>query len=155
VLLSPIVAPGQYGADSTDAVPQDALNELNTLIGRISPYGSAGAGQLIDSAAKYGAQYFSDLVNARARDFQALIVVPLADATTMTCDLPSDILVVPEFHGGLLGDPSVQTTVRSFLAGHGVPPSMVSESNGFRTLANVISDAAAAWRMPVARTACA
>jgi hypothetical protein len=44
--------------------------------------------------------------------------------------------------------------VRSFLAGHGVPAAMAHESNGFRTLANDISDAAAAWRMPVARLAC-
>jgi hypothetical protein len=154
VLLSPIIAPGQYGTDSTDAIPQDALNELNTLIGRMSPYGSEGASELIGSVARYGAAYFDDVTADRGRGVQALVVVPLADATTMACDLPSSVLVVPEFHGGLLGDPDVQETVRSFLAGRGVPPAMVSASNGFRSLANNISDAAAAWRMPVARLAC-
>jgi hypothetical protein len=154
VLLSPIIAPGQYGTDSTDAIPQDALNELNTLIGRMSPYGSSGAEELIDSVARYGAAYFADVTADRGRGVQALVVVPLADSTTMACDLPSNVLVVPEFHGGLLGDPAVQVTVRSFLTGHGVPASMISESDGFRTLANAISDAAAAWRMPVARQSC-
>jgi hypothetical protein len=154
VLLSPIIAPGQYGTDSSDAISQDALNELNTLIGRMSPYGSEGAEELINSVARYGAAYFADVTADRGRGVQALVVVPLADATTMACDLPSSVLVVPEFHGGLLGDPAVQLTVRSFLSGHGVPAAMASESDGFRTLANAISDAASAWRMPVARLAC-
>lgn len=153
VLLSPIIAPGQYGSDGGQAIPQDALNELNGLIGQMSPYGSAGARELIGSVAKYGAEYFTNVTHFR--DINWLAVIPLADATTMpTCPLPSSVLVVPAFHGGLLGDEAVQATVSSFLAGGGVPRVVQSESDGLRAAADAISDAAAAWRMPAAHSVC-
>jgi hypothetical protein len=153
VLLSPIIAPGQYGSDGGQAIPQDALNELNGLIGRMSPYGSAGARELIGSVAKYGAEYFTNVTHFRG--IKWLAVIPLADATTMpTCPLPSSVLVVPAFHGGLLGDDAVQATVSSFLTGGGVPPMARSESDGLRAAADAISDAAAAWRMPASYSVC-
>jgi hypothetical protein len=103
--------------------------------------------------AKYGAEYFTDVTHVRG--IKSLAVVPLADATTMpTCPLPSSVLVVPAFHGGLLGDEQVQATVSSFLSGGGVPRMVQSESDGLHAAADAISDAAAAWRMPAARSAC-
>jgi hypothetical protein len=153
VLLSPIIAPGQYGTDDTDAIPRDALNELNVLIGRMSPYGSSGAGELIGSVARYGAQYFADVSRYRTNSY--LAVVPLADATTMpACSLPSNILVVPQWHGGLLGDPQVQASVGDFLTGRDIPEDVVRESAGLREAADAISQAAAAWRMPASRLDC-
>jgi hypothetical protein len=71
-----------------------------------------------------------------------------------TCPLPSSVLVVPAFHGGLLGDDAVQATVSSFLTGGGVPPMARSESDGLRAAADAISDAAAAWRMPASYSVC-
>jgi hypothetical protein len=149
VLLSPIIAPGQYGSDSGNAVPQVAINELNRLIGRMSPYGSSGAGQLIDSAAAVGAGYFDDVT--RDHRMRYLVIVPLADATTMPdCALPSSVIVVPDFHGGLLGDPRVQVTVGRFLARLPIH----DDSNRLREAAEAITGAASAWRMPVTHPLC-
>jgi hypothetical protein len=153
VLLSPIIAPGQYGAADSQPVPQDALAELNRLIGRMSPYGSAGAEQLLGSVAQYGAEYFTHLTGYRG--IRWLAVVPIADATTVPdCTLPSTVLVVPDFHGGLLGDPEVQFTVGRFLAGLPVQRSVLQKSGRLRAAANAISGAAAAWRMPITRPVC-
>jgi hypothetical protein len=150
VLLSPIIAPGQYGSVSDDAIPQAALSELNRLIGRISPYGSSGAARLLQSVAADGAGYFAD-VTTNHGSMRYLAIIPLADATTMPdCALPPSVMVVPDFHGGLLGDPEVQVTVGRFLAGLSV------KSNGarLREAAEAITGAAAAWRMPVTRVVC-
>jgi hypothetical protein len=146
VLLSPIVSPGEFSAPG---VPRDALTELNRLVGRMSPYGSAGAQRLIGSVAGYGAKYFMSVT--RFRGIRWLAVVPLADATTLpACSLPSGVLVVPAFHGGLLGDPTVQRTVGEFLAGQQAE----TGSARMRAAAEAITDATTAWRMPVSRLAC-
>jgi len=153
VMLSPILAPGQYGADGSQAIPQDALAELNGLIGSISPYGSSGAENLIRSVADDGAEYFSEV--ARHRNIRWMAVVPLADATTLPdCALPSNVLVVPEFHGGLLGDPGVQSTVRRFLAGLGIERSVETASQRLHTAVEAIAGVTEAWRMPVTRPLC-
>ena len=58
VLLSPIVEPGQLGypagTDGT-SVSQEALDELNDLVGSMSPYGPGGAADLLNSVSEYGA----------------------------------------------------------------------------------------------------
>jgi hypothetical protein len=140
VLLSPIVEPGQVGPDG---VPGEALIELNNLIGQMSPYGASGARELIDSVAQVGASYFRDIT--RDPRFHWLAVVPLADAVTMPqCPYPPDVVVVPAFHGGLLGNTRVRQLVVDYFAGDKNLPS----SQALRTAAQVISAAAAAWRMP-------
>ena len=140
VLLSPIVEPGQVGPDG---VPGEALIELNDLIGQMSPYGASGARALIDSVAQVGASYFRDI--ARDPGFHWLAVVPLADAVTMPqCSYPPDVVVVLAFHGGLLGNSQVRQLVVDYFAGDKNLPS----SQRLRTAAQVISAAAAAWRMP-------
>lgn len=152
VLLSPILAPGQYGSDAA-AVPQDALAELNRLIGRISPYGSSGAENLIKSVASYGAEYFAEV--AKHRNIRWTAVVPLADATTLPdCTLPSNVLVVPQFHGGLLGDPGVQQTVSRFLAQLPMQRSVELNSRELRTAVEAITGVTEAWRMPVTQSIC-
>jgi hypothetical protein len=148
VLLSPIVQPGQVGPVG---VPGEALIELNDLIGQMSPYGSTGARALIDSVAKVGASYFWDI--ARDPSFRWLAVVPLADAVTMPqCPYPPGVVVVPAFHGGLLGDPTVLPMVSAFLSGRDV--SADDGNSGLRAAAELISGAAAAWRMPETSSAC-
>jgi hypothetical protein len=77
-------------------------------------------------------------------------VVPLADALTLpVCGLPPDVIVVPAFHGGLLGDGSVLPMVSAFLEGQ-----QVSGTPDMREAAEAITGAAAAWRMPDTRSAC-
>ena len=173
VLLSPIVSPGQLtyppGDDGATA-SEAALNELNHLVGGMSPYGPGGAQDLLSSVSKFGAQYFADMIadagsgaadhgrrgttvpGADGRPIRMLAVVPLADAVTLPqCALPSSVIVVPAFHGGLLGDSVVLPMVSSFLADRDV----ASPDDGqLHDLAELITGMAAPWRMPDTGAAC-
>jgi hypothetical protein len=160
VLLSPIIGPGQLtyppGPDGASA-SEAALNELNTLVGGMSPYGPSGAQDLLSSVSEFGARYFDDVVagagaGAGGKPLRWLAVVPLADAVTLPdCELPAGVIVVPAFHGGLLGDPSVLPMVSAFLSGHDVT---AAGDGQLREAAELINGAAAAWRMPDTSTAC-
>ena len=115
VLLSPIVQPGQLG-QAGGTVPGAALTTLNNLVGGMSPYGSSGAQELINSVSEVGGRYFERV--SRDRGLSWLAVVPLANAVTLpACPMPQNMIFVDAFHGGLLGDPSVQRIVAAFLAG--------------------------------------
>jgi hypothetical protein len=160
VLLSPIVSPGQLtyppgpnGGSASEA----ALNELNHLVGGISPYGPSGAENLLNSVSRVGARYFEQMVaaagsGADGKTMRWLAVVPLADAVTLPeCGLPSSVIVVPAFHGGLLGDQTVLPMVSAFLSGRNV----TAAGNGqMREAAELITGASAAWRMPDTSTEC-
>jgi hypothetical protein len=147
-LLSPIVAPGQASFPQTGRQGQGmaagyALSVLNRLVGEMSPFGAAGASRLIDSVSRVGARYWAGIA-AHQTSMRWLAVLPLADALTMpACSLPANVLVVPAFHGGLLGDQPVLGMVRDFLDGR-----TVSGAQGLREAAELMSSAAAAWRMP-------
>jgi hypothetical protein len=161
VLLSPIVEPGQlsYPAGDATSVSEEALNELNSLVGSMSPYGQGGAADLLNSVSEFGAKYFADVATgaglARGADgkrIRWLSVVPLADAVTLpACSLPTGVLVVPALHGGLLGDPTVLPMVAQFLSGRPVSDPGDAE---LRSDAELISSVATAWRMPVTTAAC-
>ncbi len=148
-LLSPIVAPGQVtfppaGQQGPGVASGYALGILDRLVGELSPFGAAGADRLIDSVSSVGAAYAAEDA-ARVMSERWLAVVPLADAVTLpVCSLPQNVLFVPAFHGGLLGDPAVLATVRSFLGGR-----EVSGRSALREAAQILSAAAAAWRIPV------
>jgi hypothetical protein len=160
VLLSPIVGPGQLsyppGTDGA-SVSESALDELNHLVGSMSPYGPGGAQDLLSSVSEFGARYFDDMITAAApgtggKSMRVLAVVPLADAVTLPeCALPPGVIVVPAFHGGLLGDPTVLPMVSSFLSGHDVTAPGNSQ---LREAAELITGAASAWRMPDTGAAC-
>ena len=160
VLLSPIVSPGQLtyppgrnGGSASEA----ALNELNHLVGGISPYGPSGAENLLNSVSRVGARYFEQMVaaaggGAAGKAMRWLAVVPLADAVTLPeCGLPSGVIVVPAFHGGLLGDSTVLPMVSAFLSGRNVT---ATDDGQMREAAELISGASAAWRMPDTSTEC-
>jgi hypothetical protein len=147
-LLSPIVAPGQAtfpqgGQQGQGMAAGYALSVLNRLVGEMSPFGAAGAGRLIDSVSSVGARYAAAIAT-HTTSARWLALVPLADAVTLpTCSMPSNVRFVPAFHGGLLGDPPVQGMVRDFLTGR-----QVDGGQNLRTAAELLSSAAAAWRMP-------
>ncbi len=155
VLLSPIVEPGQlgYSPEADDAsVSEYALDTLNHLVGGMSPYGSTGAQDLISSVSQFGARYFDAITRLMGRPTRGLAVIPLADALTLpVCGLPADVVVVPAFHGGLLGDPSVLPMVSAFLEGHQVHG---QDQGRLKAAAEVITGAATAWRMPDTHAAC-
>lgn len=158
VLLSPIVAPGQgdLPGPGGPSVSEEALDELNRLVGQMSPYGPGGARALLRSVSEYGSRYFDAMLRAAGdgaggKPIRWLTVVPLADAVTLPyCALPSGVIVVPAFHGGLLGEPAVLPLVSAFLTGSTVAP----PDSRLRAAAEVITGAAAAWRMPDTGAAC-
>jgi hypothetical protein len=145
VLLSPIVAPGQAGfrgATGTSLVTRDELHALMWFVGGLSPFGTSGAQTLVNSVNRVGARFA--VAAARTDRVRLLEVVPLADAVTLpTCPLPPNLVVVPAFHGELLGDPAALRAVREFLVHRPVRGMPV-----LRTTAEIVADAASAWRMP-------
>jgi len=151
VLLSPIIEPGQLGqADGT--VPGDALTTLNTLVGGMSPYGSSGAAELIDSVSEVGARYFDQISHEQSLPY--LAVIPLADALTLpACTWPRNVTFIAAFHGGLLGHASVRQLIEAFLSGDTTPAPSASQPQLRRT-AELISAAASAWRMPELSRVC-
>ncbi len=157
VRLSPIVEPGQAG-HGVDTVPGAALTTLNDLVGGMSPYGRSGAQALIESVSEVGASYFATV--SRDTGWPWLAVVPLADAVTLpACPWPRNVIFIDAFHGGLLGDRSVQQMVEAFLANGTVPDSDLADLAGgsqrdLRSAAQLITAAAAAWRMPDLHSAC-
>jgi len=157
VLLSPIVGPGQLsypqGPDGA-SVSEYALNELNRLVGGMSPYGASGAQHLLASVSEFGAKYFAAVSGPTGKSLRWLAVVPLADAVTLpVCTLPANVVVVPAFHGGLLGDGDVLPMVSAFLAGGpAFPPGQ--DEHTLRVAAELITGAAVAWRMPDTNAAC-
>ncbi len=157
VLLSPIVQPGQLG-QAGGTVPGAALTTLNNLIGGMSPYGRSGAQALISSVSEVGASYFADV--SRDHGLPWLAVVPLADAVTLpACPWPRNVIFVDAFHGGLLGDRSVQRVVETFLVSGEPSDRDLDDLAGgsqqdLRGAAQLIAAAAAAWRMPDLHPAC-
>jgi hypothetical protein len=132
-------------------VPGDLLRTLNSLVGGMSPYGSAGAQALIESVGEVGASYFAMVSRDQGRPW--LAVVPLADAVTLpACPWPRNVIFVKAFHGGLLGHADVQQMVATFLT-DGTTPSDDSQYD-LRSDAQLISSAAVAWRMPNLRPEC-
>jgi hypothetical protein len=160
VLLSPIVEPGQVGqaGQGGNTVPSAALTTLNDLVGGMSPYGRSGAQALIESVSEVGASYFATVSRDTGRPW--LAVIPLADAVTLpACSWPENVIFIDAFHGGLLGDRSVQRIVEAFLASGMVPDRDLAGLAGgsqpdLRSAAQLIAAAAAAWRMPDLHSAC-
>jgi hypothetical protein len=145
VLLSPIVAPGQdgyRGASGTSLVTRDELHAVVWFVGGLSPFGTSGAETLINSVNRVGARFAA--AAAKHAGMRLLELIPLADAVTLpTCPLPRNVVVVPAFHGELLGDPAALAAVREFLGHRPVRAVPV-----LRTTAEIMAAAASAWRMP-------
>ena len=145
VMMSPIVAPGQVtypGGDGRDLVPVDELRAMVWFVGGLSPFGSYGAQRLIDSVDEVGARFAASA--ARHHPLRWLLLVPLADAVTLpVCPLPTDVRVVPELHGDLLGSPRDGDGPR--FPGPPAGPG----ARWYKATAEIVAAAAAAWRMPV------
>src|SRR5262249_3325257 len=107
------------------------------------------------SVSQFGARYFSGAGQGTQLS-RWLAVIPLADALTLpACTLPGNVVVVPAFHGGLLGDPDVLPMVARFIAGMPVAGAPDAGQARLRTGAEVIAGSAVAWRMPDVSAPCA
>ena len=111
-----------------------------------------------ESVSEVGASYFAQVSRDTGRPW--LAVVPLADAVTLpACPWPQNVIFIDAFHGGLLGDRSVQQMIEAFLASGTVPDRELAGLAGgsqrdLRGAAQVIAAAASAWRMPDLHSAC-
>ena len=147
VLLSPIVAPGQVSypvRGGSAMVPGSELQGVVWFVGGLSPFGTSGAQKLIGSVNRVGARFAAQA--ARDHRLPWLELVPLADAVTLPdCSLPANVVVLPAFHGDLLGDPAALRMVRDFLTGH-----RATGAARMRTAAEIVASAASAWRIPLA-----
>jgi hypothetical protein len=145
VMMSPIVAPGRAGysgGSEPGLVPADELRALVWFVGGLSPFGSSGAQTLISSVDRVGARFAASA--ARHHSLRWMLLVPLADAVTLpVCPLPRDVFVVPALHGDLTGAPGVKRMVASFFAHQ-----RVREPGQYKSTAELVAAAAAAWRMP-------
>src|SRR5262249_7931896 len=97
---------------------------------------------LINSVNRVGAQFAE--AAAHHAPVRLLEVIPLADAVTLpACPLPPNVVVIPAFHGQLLGDPAALYVVRQFLTNRPVsgPPAL-------RPPAEPVAAAAVARGMP-------
>jgi hypothetical protein len=146
-LLSPIVAPGQVSypvGGGSALLPGSELQAVVWFVGGLSPFGTSGAQTLIGSVNQVGARFAAQA--ARDHRLPWLDLVPLADAVTLPdCRLPANVLVVPAFHGDLLGDPMALRIVRGFLLRH-----RATGTARLRTAAELVASAASAWRIPLA-----
>lgn len=145
ILLSPIVAPGRVSyqtGNGSGLVPGTELKAVVWFVGGLSPFGTSGAQTLISSVNEAGARFAA--AAARHRPLRLLTLVPLADSLTLpVCRLPSSVLVVPGFHGELLGNPSSLEMVRGFLQHR-----PVRDTASIRAAGEILAAAGSAWRMP-------
>ena len=115
-------------------------------------------GIVAESVSEVGASYFAQVSRDTGRPW--LAVVPLANAVTLpACPWPQNVIFIDAFHGGLLGDRSVQQMIEAFLASGTVPDRELAGLAGgsqrdLRGAAQVIAAAASAWRMPDLHSAC-
>jgi hypothetical protein len=149
VVLSPLVEPGRvyYPPASGSGFGVATGWELRGLSATIHQLGSEtidGDSPFLRSVADRGPQ-LQQLLHCPVTGVGQLAVLPLADATSRpyasTLAVPS--IVVPGFHGGLLGDHHVQRLVAAFLRS-GVPP----RSTALDVTDRAIAAGAAAWQVP-------
>jgi hypothetical protein len=147
VLLSPIVQPGRAtypiaGKEGKGVVAGWEMRGTANVVAGLSPFGSSEIVTVIQSTNAVGAGYAA--ASSCPSTIPRLTIIPLADALTLpTGPVARSALVVPDFHGGLLGHRDIDRTVHAFLDGK-----RVGASGFWRGWAEVVSGAAAAWGVP-------
>jgi hypothetical protein len=149
VVLSPLVKPGRvyYPPASGSGFGIAAGWELRGLSVTLESLGSeaiSGDNPFLRSVADHGPQLDS-LLQCPVAGVPQLAVLPLADATSTPYGagfaIPS--VVVPGFHGGLMGAKHVQRIVARYLRGGDVRTSSLLAATD-----SAIKAAASAWQVP-------
>jgi hypothetical protein len=157
VLLSPLVRPGRvyYPSPSGEGWGTAAglgLRGVSKILAGLSQLELSPDSPFVEDIDRHGAA-LRDALACGIPGVHQDALIPLADAVTGPFDDEVDLTnlngtgslhvrVVPAFHGGLLGSPSVQQVIRAELHGrdHGV--------GSWATAESVIRGGAAAWQVP-------
>ncbi len=150
VLASPLLAPGRvsYPADGSGALlglpSRDALEVLSRAYQSVAPIDLSPESRFLKSVNGL-APLLQGLLSCPAPGVRQVAVLPLADATAapVHSTLPFPSVVVPAFHGGLIGSASADRIIAAALDGQ-VPVT----SRGLRDLDRLIALAASAWQDP-------
>jgi hypothetical protein len=150
VLASPLLAPGRvsYPAAGTAAVSglpvRDALELLSRAYQSVAPIDLSPESPFLKSVDQL-APLLQGLLSCPNPGVRQVAVLPLADATAapVHSTLPFPSVVVPAFHGGLVGSPSTDRIIAATLEGQ-VPVTR----GGLRDVDRLIVLAASAWQVP-------
>lgn len=149
VLASPLLAPGRVsypvaGTEASGLPSRDALELLSRAYQSVAPIDLSPDSPFLKSVDQL-APLLQGVLSCPAPGVRQVAVLPLADATAapVHSTLPFPSVVVPAFHGGLIGTPSTDRIIAAALEGQ-VPVT----SQGLRDLDRLIVLAASAWQAP-------
>lgn len=145
VLLSPIERPGRVtypeeGEEGPGVVAGYQLRAVTELIEALAPFEVDPDGPLARSLLDNAAA----LAQPLPKTVDQAVIVPLADAVTLTPpEAADDLVVVPAFHGGLRGRADVQEMISEWVRGGDLP-----DSTAWLAAGRLIAAGASAWHVP-------
>ena len=150
VMASPLLAPGRVsypvgGSDETLGLPaRDALQLLGSAYKSVAPIDLSPNSPFLQSVDQL-APLLQQLLSCPSPGVHQVALLPLADATAAPADtdLPFPSVVVPAFHGGLIGNAATDGLIATALDGR-VPVG----NSGLRDLERVVAASASAWQVP-------
>ncbi|HWE71480.1 MAG TPA: hypothetical protein VG205_14035 [Acidimicrobiales bacterium] len=150
VMASPLLAPGRVSypvgdaSESLGLPARDALQLLGNAYRSVAPINLSPDSPFLQSVDQL-APLLQQLLSCPSPGVRQVALLPLADATAAPphLALPFPSVVVPAFHGGLIGNSSTDGLIADALRGQ-VPAGNV----GLRDLDNLIAASASAWQTP-------
>lgn len=147
IVLSPILGPGSVyypprGRDGWGVAAGWGLRGLASLMSAVSPLHFEADAPIVRDVVDEPSAFHDTCSNSLVSRVDFL---PLADALAAREEgvTLAGVKVVTAFHGGLLGDPRVRTSIRNVLLNDPDAP-----SPSLRTLETVVWAGAGAWRVP-------
>jgi hypothetical protein len=150
VMASPLLAPGRVsypvgGSTETLGLPaRDALQLLGSAYKSVAPIDLSPNSPFLQSLDQL-APRLQQLLSCPSPGVHQVALLPLADAIAAPANtaLPFPSVVVPAFHGGLIGNPATDGLIAAALDGR-VP----TGNGGLRDLERVVAASASAWQVP-------
>jgi hypothetical protein len=148
VLVSPLLDPGRakYAVDGSGrgSVPRAALQTLGEAYGAVSPVDLSPTNAFLESLDK-ASPLLVDEAECPLKGVRRFAILPLADATASPPRVapPFPSVVVPAFHGGLIGQATTEAIVEEVLEGR-VP----QENPALRVAEELVASASTAWQVP-------
>lgn len=149
VMLSPLSHPGRAvypprGQAGWGQVTAYGLRALTASIDAVSPFELSPETPFLQSLVARGPS-LDRVVSCPVAGVEQAAIYPMADSVVGPNLHPAsvDLIVVPAFHGGLLGDKGVRVQVRTLLAGN-----RPARNAFLRRAESIMSAASSAWRVP-------